>query len=207
MSGLERREQLIEVARTLFAEKGLEAVSIEEIAAKAGVSKPVVYEHFAAVEIEGQEFGVKEALFAVVIDREIVRLIATIESALGGGSPRVMVEKAALGLFTYIENNRDGFRVLVRNAPLGAGGTGSYSSVLADIADRVQHLLAREFKQRGFETKLAPMYAQMLVGMVGYTGQWWLNVRKPRKEEVAAHLVNLAWNGLASLEPSPSLEK
>ena len=41
------------------------------------------------------------------------------------------------------------------------------------------------------------MYAQMLVGMVALTGQWWLDVRKPQKAEVAAHLVNLAWNGLA----------
>ena len=49
------------------------------------------------------------------------------------------------------------------------------------------------------------MYAQMLVGMVAMTGQWWLEVRKPRQEEVAAHLVNLAWNGLAHLEPNPRL--
>ena len=45
------------------------------------------------------------------------------------------------------------------------------------------------------------MYAQMLVGMVGTTGQWWLDARKP-KEHVAAHLVNLAWNGLPAWRPS-----
>ena len=49
------------------------------------------------------------------------------------------------------------------------------------------------------------MYAQMLVGMVALTGQWWLEVRKPRKADVAAHLVNLAWNGLSGLEPKPGL--
>ena len=46
MSAGERREQLIDVARTLFAERGYDATSIEEIAASAQVSKPVVYEHF-----------------------------------------------------------------------------------------------------------------------------------------------------------------
>jgi AcrR family transcriptional regulator len=202
MTGLERRQQLIDVARGLFAVKGFEAVSIEEVAAKAGVSKPVVYEHFGGVELDGREYGVKEALFAVVIDREITRLIATIEGALGGDKPRAMVERAALGLFTYIEDHTDGFRVLVRDSPLGVG-SGSYSNVLGEIAARVQHLLAREFKRRGFDAKLAPMYAQMLVGMVAFTGQWWLDVRKPKKEEVAAHLVNLAWNGLSSLEHKP----
>ncbi|HRA06299.1 MAG TPA: helix-turn-helix domain-containing protein, partial [Propionicimonas sp.] len=60
MTRAERREQLIDVARALFAERGLEGTSVEEIAAHAGVSKPVVYEHF----------GGKEGLYAVVVDRE-----------------------------------------------------------------------------------------------------------------------------------------
>ena len=50
------------------------------------------------------------------------------------------------------------------------------------------------------------MYAQMLVGMVALTGQWWLDVRKPAREEVAAHLVNLGWNGLRGLEARPQLQ-
>ena len=49
------------------------------------------------------------------------------------------------------------------------------------------------------------MYAQMLVGMVAFTGQWWLDARKPKLEEVAAHLVNMAWNGLSSLDPEPHI--
>jgi hypothetical protein len=41
--------------------------------------------------------------------------------------------------------------------------------------------------------------------MVAMTGTYWLDVRKPKREEVAAHLVNLAWNGLSGLEPRPHL--
>ena len=52
MTGKQRREQLLEVGRKLFADKGFEATTVEEIAAKAGVSKPVVYEHFDQVGIE-----------------------------------------------------------------------------------------------------------------------------------------------------------
>ena len=70
---------------------------------------------------------------------------------------------------------------------------------------QVEHLLSREFEQRGFDATYAPMYSQMLVGMVALTGQWWLDVRSPAKAEVAAHLVNLAWNGLSGLEASPRL--
>jgi len=69
----------------------------------------------------------------------------------------------------------------------------------------VEYVLAAEFKARGFETKLAGLYSQALVGMVALTGQWWLEVRKPKRDEVAAHLVNLAWNGLSHLESKPKL--
>ena len=83
--------------------------------------------------------------------------------------------------------------------------SGSFSSLITDIAIRVQHLLAGEFKRRKLNPKFAPLYAQSLVGMVALTGQWWLETRKPSKEEVASHLVNLAWNGLAGLEAKPEL--
>jgi hypothetical protein len=45
----------------------------------------------------------------------------------------------------------------------------------------------------------------MLVGMVASAGQWWLDAREPGLEEMAAHLVNLAWNGLRELHPTPQL--
>ena len=64
MTGTERRQQLIEIAKSLFAERGYEGTSIEEIA-HAPVSKPVVYEHF----------GGKEGLYAVVVDREMSALL------------------------------------------------------------------------------------------------------------------------------------
>jgi hypothetical protein len=65
--------------------------------------------------------------------------------------------------------------------------------------------LADQFKKRGLNPKTAPIYAQMLVGMVALTGQHWVDERQPKKAEVAAHLVNLAWNGLSGLERRPQL--
>ena len=194
MTGKERREQLLDVGRTLFAERGFEATSIEEIASRAGVSKPVVYEHF----------GGKEGLYAVVVDREMQALLDRVTGALTGGHPRELLEQAALALLGYIEEQADGFRILVRDSPVASTG-GNFSSLLNDIASQVEYVLAAEFKARGFETKLAGLYSQALVGMVALTGQWWLEVRKPKRDEVAAHLVNLAWNGLSHLESKPKL--
>ncbi|MEU6269398.1 MULTISPECIES: TetR/AcrR family transcriptional regulator [Saccharopolyspora] len=194
MTGKERRQQLLDVARALFAEKGFDGTSIEEIAHRAGVSKPVVYEHF----------GGKEGVYAVVVDREMRNLLDLVVSALSAGHPRDLLEQAARALLDYIDNSTDGFRVLVRDSPV-ASNSGTFSSLLNDIASQVEHILALQFSARGYDAKLAPLYSQALVGMVALTGQWWLEARKPKKEEVAAHLVNLAWNGLSHLEHKPRL--
>lgn len=195
MTGKERREQLLDVGRSLFAQKGFDATSVEEIALKAGVSKPVVYEHF----------GGKEGLYAVVVDREMRGLLDAITGALtSSGHPRELLERAAFALLDYVETSTDGFRILVRDSPV-AQSTGTFASLISDAASQVEHIMAGQFKARGFDPKFAPMYAQMLVGMVALTGQWWLDARKPKKADVAAHLVNLAWNGLSGLEAKPGL--
>lgn len=194
MSGRERREQLVDVGRKLFAEKGFEAVTIEEIAAKAGVSKPVVYEHF----------GSKDGLYAVIVDREMNILLGMISDSLTARAPRALLEQATRALFDYIETRADGFRVLVRDSPVSQS-TGNFASLLRDVASQVDERLAKEFDRNGFPSKFAPMYANMFVGMVALTGQWWLDVRKPKKDEVVAHVVNLAWNGIVGLEKKPKL--
>jgi AcrR family transcriptional regulator len=194
MTGKERREQLLDIGRRLFAERGFEGTSIEEIAVQAGVSKPVVYEHF----------GGKEGLYAVVVDREVERLLSTATRILGGAHTREKFEAAAIALLKYIEDDSDGFRILVRDSH-PASGVGTFGSLISDIASQVEYILGDFFRARGYDPKLAPMYAQMLVGMVAMTGQWWLDARKPKLEEVAAHLINLAWNGLSDLEVKPRI--
>ncbi|GLW92839.1 TetR family transcriptional regulator [Actinokineospora globicatena] len=196
MTGKERRQQLLDVARSLFAEKGFDGTSVEEIAHRASVSKPVVYEHF----------GGKEGIYAVVVDREMETLLEGMTNALSEEEhPRVLLERAALSLLDYVESSTDGFRILVRDSPV-ATTTGTFSSLLNDIASQVEHILGVQFARRGYEPKLAALYSQALVGMVALTGQWWLEARKPKKLDVAAHLVNLAWNGLSNLDGKPALQ-
>jgi AcrR family transcriptional regulator len=195
MTGAQRRQQLLDVGREVFGHKGYEATSIEEIAARADVSKPVVYEHF----------GGKEGLYADVVDREMQHLLDRFESALSApGRPRELLERAALVLLEYIEDDTEGFRVLTRDQPV-TSGVGSFSSLIGEVARKVEHILGRQFAVRGYDPALAALYSQALVGMVALVGQWWLDSRSPGKQEVAAHLVNLAYNGLAHLDPHPGL--
>jgi hypothetical protein len=133
------------------------------------------------------------------------RLLDRFASALSiGGHPRELLERAALVLLDYIEDETDGFRVLVRDSPV-AGTEGGFSSLISEVASKVEHILGDQFRLRGYDPQLAGLYSQALVGMVALVGQWWREARKPKKETVAAHLVNLAWNGLSHLEAKPAL--
>jgi AcrR family transcriptional regulator len=189
MTGPERREQLIGVARDLFAERGYEATSIEEIAERAGVSKPVVYEHF----------GNKEALYTIIADREVRTLVDRIKAALRPGHPRRTIINAVDAFLSYIEDERAGFAILVRDAPAGTGG-GSLPGVLDEVAQAVEVLLVVELEARGYRRKMAPILARCLVGMIALPGQWWSAAGGPGRKYVAAQIVNLAWNGLGDLQ-------
>src|SRR6516225_2113251 len=125
MSSAQRREQLIAVGRRIFAEKGLDATSVEEVAGRAKVSKPIVYEHF----------GGKEGLYAVVVDREVEHIVSRIVGAMSTGSPRERLEQAALAFLTYVKERPDGFTVLLRDAP-PSKRVGEMPALMYDLADR-----------------------------------------------------------------------
>ena len=109
-----------------------------------------------------------------------------------------------LALLTYVEERTDGFRLLIRDSPASLT-SGTYATLLNDAVSQVASILAGDFSKRGLDPELAPLYAQALVGSVTQTAQWWLDAREPKKEVVAANLVNLMWNGLARLESDPQL--
>jgi len=188
-----RRAQLIEVGRGVFAERGYEATTAEEIAARAKVSKPILYDHF----------GGKEGLYAVVVDREVEHILKSIAEAVNSGSPRARVEQAALAYLTYVQERPEGFAVLLRDSPKRSG---QLPALMYDLADRVSDIFKNEFDKAGYDSKSAPIYAHALVGMVAFVGQWWTDSRKPPPvETVASHIAALAWTGLRHLPKRPTL--
>ncbi|MDN8625349.1 MULTISPECIES: TetR/AcrR family transcriptional regulator [Corynebacterium] len=257
MSAAERRSQLIAMSRPVFAEKGIEGTSVEELAARAGVSKPVIYEHF----------GGKEGLYQAVIDEDMVALDRTIDEALVQGRSRIRIERAVYAVLDFAEKNEEGFRILARDgAVVGAVGRSSqpkaasqydnsatdhpsaedgvHSTLLGLSVNRASHILADAFKRNGLDERLAELYAQGMMGCVAMVAQWWTvnsmgvgsenNVGSDKagatesasddnddsdnkgnsdnkhvfpKDAVAAHIVNLMWNGLAGMEKDPILHE
>lgn len=244
MSAAQRRSQLIAMSRPVFAEKGIEGTSVEELAARAGVSKPVIYEHF----------GGKEGLYQAVIDEDIVALDRTIDEALVQGRSRIRIERAVYAVLDFAEKNEEGFRILARDgAVVGAVGRSSqskaasyygtpaedhssaedgvHSTLLGLSVNRASHILADAFKRNGLDERLAELYAQGMMGCVAMVAQWWtvnsMDVGSDGgessggdessdnsedkhvfpKDAVAAHIVNLMWNGLAGMEKDPILHE
>jgi AcrR family transcriptional regulator len=190
LTGVERRNQLVQVGRAVFAEKGYEGTSVEEIAERAKISKPIVYEHF----------GGKEGLYAVIVDREMEYVIGQISDAIGTGTPRDRIEGAALAFMRYVQERPDGFAVLKRDSPSNSG----LANLLAEVAERVGNVLRSEFKKAGYDPRAAPLYAQALIGMVTFVGQWWEENSKMSPEEAASHISALAWMGLRHLPKQPA---
>ncbi len=189
-----RRAQLIEVGRQVFAEHGYEATSVEEIAERARVSKPIVYEHF----------GGKEGLYAVIVDREVEHILSRIVDAVASGTPRERLEQAALAFLTYVKERPDGFAVLLRDAPPSRRG-GEMPALMYDLADKVGSIFSEQFRKAGYDAKTAPIYAHALVGMVAFVGQWWMEAKNPPPAEVvASHIAALAWMGLRHLPKRPA---
>ncbi len=190
LTAVERRNQLIEVGRAVFAERGYEGTSVEEIAERAKISKPIVYEHF----------GGKEGLYAVIVDREMEHVIAEITEAITAETPREMIEGAALAFMRYVEERPDGFAVLSRDSPTQSG----LANLLAEVAQRVGNVLRVQFEAFGYDTTAAPLYAQALIGMVTFVGQWREEHPRMSAEEAAAHIAALAWMGLRHLPRKPA---
>ena len=196
MSAADRREQLLVVGRGAFAEKGYDAVSVEELAQRAGVTKPIVYEHF----------GGKEGIYAVILDREVSVLLERMAEALQVSGARARVEASADAFLGYIEERPDGFRVLLRDTSKVEGARTTWTTVLGDVADKVDLLLAKELDSRGFDRAHAPLYSRGVIGLIANIGQWWLETGSPSREVVAAHIANLVFNGLERLEQDPTLQ-
>ena len=190
LSAADRRSQLIEVGCNAFAELGYEAATVEEVARRAGITKPIVYEHF----------GGKDGLYTVIIEHEATCVLETISKAIAVGSPRERIEAAVLAFLGYVRDNPAGFAVLVRDSPASS----RYASMLADIASQVGCIFTEEFERAGYDGRFAPIYAQALIGMVTSVGEWWDEDRSRPVEDVASHVAALAWMGLRHLPRNPA---
>ena len=185
----QRREQLIETAIPVFAEQGFHATSMNDVAEAAGVTKPVLYQHFSS----------KRDLFVELLDEIGNQLRETIAKATADAEgPREQFEQGFGAYFDYVGTHTDAFRVLfgagARRDPEFASFT---RAVEASIAEAIAELIVVE----GHPAEDREMLAHAIVGMTEAASRYWLaHDRTPDVDVLSAKVARLAWLGMRGLD-------
>jgi AcrR family transcriptional regulator len=181
----QRRLQLLEVARTRFADQGFHATSMDEIAEAAGVTKPVLYQHFPS----------KRALYVELLEDTADQLLRLLEAATSSvATGRERVEAGFRAYFQFAVGDRSAFRLLfgasIRTDPEFARIVDSTIRVAADTISSLIEIPASDEQRH--------VLANALVGMAESVGRRALQEPEPEVdgEELARWIAELAWFGL-----------
>ncbi len=191
-----RRRHLLELATALFTERGFEAASMDELAERAGVSKPVIYD----------QFGSKEGLLAEVVDTLGIELNhAVILAVQGRTDARELLESGSLAFYRYVGERR-GTWAMIFGAIRGSGASpGVAQAKLSEIRARQDSLVGNVIvaAARAQGTDPDPLEISAITrGLNGiYEGlvEWWESRPEVTPEQLTAWTVGLVLPGLNSL--------
>ena len=184
----QRRSQLFDVARERFAWQGFHATSMDEIAEAAGVTKPVLYQHFRS----------KRDLYREVLTDVGAHLLDAITKATTAAqSPHEQVELGFIAYFRFVESNEAAFRVLF------GGGTRrdeEFAAQVAEVEGAIAEAIATLIDVEDLTGPQRRQLAHGLVGLAEGTSRLWMadGAEEPA-EDIARLVANLAWHGLRDI--------
>lgn len=195
----QRRLQLFDVALGLFAERGYRATTMDDIAEAAGVTKPLLYQHFSS----------KRALYLELAETVAAQLLTAIaEATAGAEGPRQQVEKGFAAYFRMVVTHESAFRLLYGRDHAGDTELGEALRRVEDgVAEAIDPLI-----DAGLHPEHRRLLAYAVVGMAEGASRQWVAQRiaaasRPESAEaaedqalrLAARLADLAWAGLRSV--------
>jgi AcrR family transcriptional regulator len=184
----QRRLQLLEAASEVFASKGYHAAAMDEIADAAGVSKPVLYQHFPS----------KLDLYLALLDQSCDRLVEIVEEALAStddNAERVIATVAAF--YEFVSSDSNEFRFVFESDLTGDGAVQQrLARVNDEISDAIAEVIAGD---TSLPRKQAKLLAVSLVGIAQVSARYWISGGPSMiTVEEAKHLVSsLAWRGIS----------
>jgi AcrR family transcriptional regulator len=189
MSAADRREAILDAARTAFAETGYHETSLDAVAERAGVSKALLYEHFSS----------KRELYVAMLEMHVHELVERIAGAVAAAEPGEPRMRAGLeAFFGFVEERRGAWRIMFRNA--GDPDVEVRLDRLRDeVAAAIAQLMSEEAERKGLDFPKLPqmveMIAQQLVGAMQSLADWWDLHRQVPKDEVIQAAMDFAWVG------------
>jgi AcrR family transcriptional regulator len=183
----ERRAQLLAAATDVFVNNGYHATVMDDIAEHAGVSKPVLYQHFPG----------KLELYLALLERHTGELVRRVRGAIEEiHDNRQRVLNAVRAYFDFVDDDGGAFRLVfesdLRNQPAVQDVVErAYTACVAAIAQAV-------VADAGLDTDRAWLVAVGVVGVSEHSARYWLShQRAVPKDEAVALTASLAWKGLA----------
>jgi AcrR family transcriptional regulator len=191
----ERRTGILDAALAVFSQRGYHPASIDDIASEAGVSKALIYEHFAS----------KQELYADLIARNARELNQRVAGALVGVEVESGVGRLATGLeafFAFVEERRDAWRMLFRETS-DPDTAAVVDRMIEQVTVEVTGLIAldpgaRALADGGDEPALR-LLAEMLVGGVQSMANWWADHPEVSRAQMVEIAMDFAWLGLERL--------
>jgi AcrR family transcriptional regulator len=183
-----REQQMLDAAVSVFAESGFQRASMDEIATRAGISKPMVYAYL----------GSKEELFIACLHREGTRMMEAVIRVVEPDLPAdQQLWRGLRAFFQFVAAHRDGWNVLYRQAR----GQEPFAAELGQMRDRmldiVATLLGRISRPGGLqyppESLTALAYA--LVGAGESLADWVATHPEEPADATATRLMNIVWLG------------
>src|SRR3984885_15446015 len=183
----ERRGQPLIAASDIFVDRGYHAAGMDEIAERAGVSKPVLYQHFTS----------KLELYLAVLARHVEDLVSGVRQALRTTTDnRQRLRSAVQAFFDFIEHDSQGYRLIFENDYV------TEPQVAAQVRVATESCIDAVFDLISADSGLDPHRARMVaVGLVGVSvdcARYWLDTDRPiSKDDAVEGTVQFAWGGLS----------
>ena len=181
-----RRRQLLGAAQEVFVAQGYHAAAMDEIAERAGVSKPVLYQHFPG----------KLELYLALLDEHAENLVQRVREALASTPDnKLRVERTMKAFYDFVAGEGEAFRLVfesdLRNvAPVRARVDRTNQQCAEMIAQVIQ-------EDTGVSSDEAHLLGMGLVGMAEVSARYWLSQRGTIPQDQAEHLISrLSWRGI-----------
>jgi AcrR family transcriptional regulator len=191
----ERRTGILDAALVVFSRSGYHPTSIDDIAREAGVSKALIYEHFAS----------KQELYADLIARNARELTQRLAAALVGFELESSAARLAAGLdafFAFVEERRDAWRMLFRDAA-DPETAAVLDRMLEQVTAEVTVLISQDPGARALDSaedqRGLQLLAEMLVGGVQSMANWWADNPEASRASLVEVAMDFAWLGLDRL--------
>ena len=182
-----RRRQLLGAARDVFVAQGYHAAAMDEIAERAGVSKPVLYQHFPS----------KLELYLALLDESVADLVGAVSAALASTADnRERVPATFRAFFDYVSGAGEAFRLVfesdLSNEPAVRA---RLDRAMYECAEMVSEFIRED---AGVSDDAADLLGMALVGMAQVSARYWLSTERTIEQNLAEQLLaRLAWRGIS----------